>query len=95
MDVVINENRADNVITCIACRLEFTDNVVMKEHYKSDFHRFNLKRKAAGLPSVNQQLFDQKVQSATNPKQAKKGTGHLKNGGIGKGIYLRYSLKLF
>lgn len=50
-----------DVMTCIACKLEFTDNTLMREHYKSDFHRFNLKRKSAGLPSVNQVLFDEKV----------------------------------
>jgi len=66
-------------LTCIACRLEFSDNLVMREHYKTDFHRFNLKRKAAGLPSVPQLLFDQKVASSLNPKQNTKGTKHLKN----------------
>lgn len=50
-----------DVMTCIACKLEFTDNTLMRDHYKSDFHRFNLKRKSAGLPSVNQVLFDEKV----------------------------------
>lgn len=65
-------------ITCIACRLEFTDNGVMREHYKSDFHRFNLKRKAANLPSVSQELFDQKVASSA-AKESQKGTQHLKN----------------
>jgi len=68
-----------DVMTCIACKLEFTDNTLMREHYKSDFHRFNLKRKSAGLPSVNQVLFDEKVALAANPKLASKGTKHLKN----------------
>jgi len=68
-----------DVMTCIACKLEFVDNGLMREHYKSDYHRFNLKRKSAGLPSVSQVLFDEKVALAANPKQTSKGTKHLKN----------------
>jgi hypothetical protein len=68
-----------DVMTCIACKLEFLHNGLMREHYKSDYHRFNLKRKSAGLPSVSQVLFDEKVALAANPKQILKGTKHLKN----------------
>jgi len=31
----------------------------MKEHYKTDWHRYNLKRKAANLPVVSMELFEQ------------------------------------
>jgi len=51
----------------------------MKDHYKGDFHRFNLKRKSVNLPPVPENLYDEKVAAAQNPKQAKKGTQHLKN----------------
>ena len=30
----------------------------LQEHYKSDFHRYNLKRKVAGLPPVTREWFD-------------------------------------
>lgn len=30
----------------------------MAEHYKSDFHKYNLKRKVAGLPPVTKEWFD-------------------------------------
>lgn len=30
----------------------FTDKESLAEHYRSDFHRYNLKRKVAGLPPV-------------------------------------------
>jgi pre-60S factor REI1 len=32
-----------------------------REHYKSDLHRFNLKRKVAGLPPVGKELFEKKM----------------------------------
>lgn len=31
------------------------------EHYRSDHHRYNMKRRVAGLPPVSAELFDQKV----------------------------------
>lgn len=31
------------------------------EHYKSDHHRYNMKRRVAGLPPLSAALFDQKV----------------------------------
>jgi len=50
-------------LTCISCRLSFKDPEEQKSHYKSDFHRFNLKRKVANLPPVDEQQFGKKVQN--------------------------------
>lgn len=36
----------------------FVDKESLTEHYKSDFHRYNLKRKVAGLPPVTREWFD-------------------------------------
>jgi len=47
--------------TCIACRLFFSVAEEQRSHYKKDLHRFNLKRKVAGLPPVTQEMFDKKV----------------------------------
>lgn len=35
--------------------------VISGEHYKSDFHRYNMKRRVAGLPPVTAAVFTQKV----------------------------------
>jgi Zinc-finger double-stranded RNA-binding len=32
-------------VTCNACNKEFEDEVEQKEHYRSEWHRYNLKRK--------------------------------------------------
>ncbi|CAA6662315.1 unnamed protein product [Spirodela intermedia] len=45
------------VLTCNACNKEFEDEVGQKLHYKSDWHRYNLKRKIAELPGVTEALF--------------------------------------
>jgi hypothetical protein len=48
-------------MTCRSCAVTF-DQQEQKAHYKSDLHRFNLKRKVANMPPVTQEVFDQKVQ---------------------------------
>jgi len=55
--------------TCITCRVMFTDKdgneggaaELQKEHYKTDWHRYNLKRKVADLPPVTAENFQQRV----------------------------------
>jgi pre-60S factor REI1 len=51
-----------DLLTCIACRQTFEDPAQQRDHYKTDYHRFNLKRKVVGLPPVTPELFEQKVQ---------------------------------
>ena len=60
----------------------------LKMHYKSDWHRYNLKRNVAGLPVVGKDLFDRVMRQAAAQEAATKkkseggtavaGTGHLK-----------------
>lgn len=47
--------------TCITCRVAFARAELQRDHYKSDWHRYNLKRKVAELPSVSAEVFQQKV----------------------------------
>ncbi|KAL2544513.1 Zinc finger protein [Forsythia ovata] len=44
-------------LTCNACNKEFQDDTDQKIHYKSEWHRYNLKRKVAGVPGVTETLF--------------------------------------
>jgi len=53
----------------------------MRGHYKSEWHRFNLKRKVAGMQPVSHDLFTQKLTDMqTKPNEEPKGTQHLKKG---------------
>jgi len=47
--------------TCISCRVEFKDAHFQREHYKSDWHRYNLKRKVVELPPLSAVRFQERV----------------------------------
>lgn len=53
-----------SVFTCIACRVVFADGATQRAHYKTDWHRYNLKRKVADLPPVTAENFKQRVLTA-------------------------------
>ena len=45
---------------CITCVVEFATPEEHKAHYRDDWHRYNLKRKIAGLKSVTRLNFEQR-----------------------------------
>ncbi|KAF7705867.1 zinc finger protein 622 isoform X1 [Silurus meridionalis] len=47
--------------TCISCRVQFVDADVQRAHYKTDWHRYNLKRKVASMPPVTAENFQERV----------------------------------
>lgn len=47
--------------TCISCRVGFADGEVQRAHYKTDWHRYNLKRKVADMPPVTAENFQERV----------------------------------
>ena len=72
---------AEEALTChTAPGVEFTTMEDLKEHYRSDWHRYNLKRKVAGLPVVGKELFQRVMQQAAGAAGEVKRTGrsHLK-----------------
>jgi len=46
--------------TCVTCRVQYGDGDAQRLHYKSDWHRYNLKRKVASLPPVTEAVFSDK-----------------------------------
>ena len=72
------ENMA-TVFTCNSCALQFTSSEDQRSHMKTDWHRYNLKRRAAQLAPISQKLFESKVQimsgengTASNKQMTKK-----------------------
>jgi len=59
-------------LTCISCKVLFTTPKDQKEHYKSDLHRFNLKRKVTNLPPVTKEQFEQKLQAMQTQEEDEK-----------------------
>lgn len=51
--------------TCNSCGLEFPLVESQRAHMKSDWHRYNLKRRVAQLPPIDEDLFNLKVASLT------------------------------
>jgi pre-60S factor REI1 len=49
------------MFTCISCRVAFKDAEIQRLHYKTDWHRYNLKRKIAELPPVTAEDFQRRV----------------------------------
>ncbi|KAM6453911.1 cytoplasmic 60S subunit biogenesis factor ZNF622 [Liasis olivaceus] len=47
--------------TCITCRVTIKDAEVQRAHYKSDWHRYNLKRKVAEMAPVTAENFQERV----------------------------------
>ncbi|KAF9415436.1 hypothetical protein BGZ94_000087 [Podila epigama] len=50
-----------SLFTCLACHVAFHTADIQREHYRSDWHRYNLKRKMVELPPVSAEMFSQKV----------------------------------
>ncbi|PAV74798.1 hypothetical protein WR25_11816 [Diploscapter pachys] len=55
--------------TCVACQLVFTTSQIQKEHYKTEWHRYNLKRQAAELSPITQEQFELKAKAMKNEKE--------------------------
>ncbi|ERN07326.1 cytoplasmic 60S subunit biogenesis factor REI1 homolog 1 isoform X1 [Amborella trichopoda] len=54
--------------TCNACNTEFEDDAQQKIHYKSEWHRYNLKRKVAGIPGVTEALFQARLSALADER---------------------------
>lgn len=47
--------------TCLSCSLAFENAQSQRDHYATDLHRYNSKRRVAGLPPVTIQIFNEKI----------------------------------
>ncbi|KZT58909.1 hypothetical protein CALCODRAFT_451002 [Calocera cornea HHB12733] len=49
------------LFTCLSCAIAFLSAEDQRAHYRSDHHRYNMKRRVANLPPVSASIFNQKV----------------------------------
>ena len=49
--------------TCITCGVAFQNADLQRNHYKSDWHRYNLKRKVAEFEPVTLENFQQRMKN--------------------------------
>ncbi|KAI0769307.1 C2H2 type zinc-finger-domain-containing protein [Trametes elegans] len=59
--LVVQPEAHSGLYTCLSCTIAFHTAQDQREHYRSDHHRYNMKRRVAGLPPVSATLFNQKV----------------------------------
>mmetsp|Transcript_14903 Transcript_14903/g.27538 ORF Transcript_14903/g.27538 Transcript_14903/m.27538 type:complete len:323 (-) Transcript_14903:43-1011(-) len=52
------------LLTCTACTITLDSQDKCRDHYKSDFHTYNLKRKLVSLPPVTIEVFEAKKAEA-------------------------------
>ena len=60
----------------------FASRSELADHYKSDWHKYNLKRREAGLTLLEEKEFKARLQAALalrKEKEKKNGTDHIKN----------------
>ncbi|KAJ9116378.1 hypothetical protein QFC22_004819 [Naganishia vaughanmartiniae] len=55
------DSENSHVFTCISCAVAFNDPALQRQHFASDWHRYNMKRRVALLPPVSAQSFNTKV----------------------------------
>lgn len=59
------------IVRCLSCRLNIYTQQQKDEHYKSSWHRYNVKRRAVGLPSMSKEDFDLKMKLLQEDSQEK------------------------
>ncbi|KAH8828402.1 C2H2 type zinc-finger-domain-containing protein [Flagelloscypha sp. PMI_526] len=57
----MSDKASEPMFTCISCTIVFPSAEDQRTHYRSDHHRYNMKRRVAGLPPISAALFNQKV----------------------------------
>ncbi|KAK4248528.1 C2H2 type zinc-finger-domain-containing protein [Corynascus novoguineensis] len=55
---------ASHPYTCNTCQVAFRNSDLQKGHMRSDWHRYNLKRRVASLPPISSEVFTEKVLQA-------------------------------
>ncbi|KAF4667458.1 hypothetical protein FOL47_003590 [Perkinsus chesapeaki] len=71
-----------NDYRCNACNMDFEDSARQRDHYKSDFHVYNTKRKVAGLAPISLQVWTlrmEQLKKLAAESGDNKGTAHLKH----------------
>lgn len=53
---------SSGLYTCLACQVAFQSADGQRTHYRSDWHRYNLKRKVVNLPPVTFEQFNLKTE---------------------------------
>jgi len=64
---------SSGLLTCITCSVAFKEASDQRDHYKTDWHRYNLKRKVAELPPVKEADFANRMVKHEEQRKALNG----------------------
>ncbi|EDO16663.1 hypothetical protein Kpol_1052p10 [Vanderwaltozyma polyspora DSM 70294] len=64
----IRSKGISNSLFCNTCKLEFPDQLSKREHYRADYHTFNLKRSLRGLSVVSKIEYEQFLKNSLESK---------------------------
>ncbi|KAI9317949.1 C2H2 type zinc-finger-domain-containing protein [Dichotomocladium elegans] len=68
---------SENHYTCLACHVVFSTSELQRDHYHTDWHKYNLKRKIAELTPVSAEEFAEKLLAAQMKGQEEKNRSNL------------------
>ncbi len=54
--------------TCLGCNIAFDSSQLQRSHFASDLHRYNAKRRIAGLTPIQAEVFSAKFSEAKGQK---------------------------
>lgn len=54
----IKDKKISNSMVCNTCGVEFQDQTLKRNHYRTDYHTFNIKRNLLGFPTVSEIEFN-------------------------------------
>lgn len=61
MNVPHGSTPSTAAFTCNTCGIKFAGAELQRQHMKTDWHRYNLKRRVAELPSISSEMFAEKI----------------------------------
>lgn len=64
----IDSNKQSNRFTCISCRIKFESAELQRDHFKTEWHLYNLKRRVCHLDAIDLDTF-QGIQAARPIKE--------------------------
>ncbi|SCA48393.1 zinc finger protein, putative [Plasmodium ovale] len=68
-----NSDLNKKTYNCYTCNIQIYNYSFFRYHFKSEWHKYNLKRKLLNLNAVNELTFNEKLQSLKNPEEGKEG----------------------
>jgi pre-60S factor REI1 len=68
-----SSNNGAPLFTCLSCSIGYPNPEDQRAHYRTDLHRYNMKRRVANLPPIRADVFDAKILQQKGDEEKKAG----------------------